>query len=95
MNDLAELLQDFHRDKLAEYEALMTQMLTAPRFAPEDFDRLRSETLDYITKTLRGGSDEVFFRVKPTCLQEARGWRRGSRGTRAPHVRLRRGPRGA
>ena len=33
-------------------------MLTTPRFAPEDFERLRNEALDYVTKTLRGNNDE-------------------------------------
>ena len=33
-------------------------MLTQPRFAPEDFERLRNEALDYVTKTLRGNNDE-------------------------------------
>ena len=33
-------------------------MLTTPRFAPEDFERLQNEALDYLTKTLRGGNDE-------------------------------------
>ena len=47
-----------HRDNLAEYEALMARMLTAPRFAAADFERLRSEALDFLTKTLRGGNDE-------------------------------------
>jgi zinc protease len=46
------------RDNLAEYEKSMTQMLAAPRFAPEDFERLRNEQLDYLTKVLRGGNDE-------------------------------------
>ncbi|HEX8200029.1 MAG TPA: insulinase family protein, partial [Isosphaeraceae bacterium] len=47
-----------HRDNLAAYERLVAQMIAAPRFAPEDFERLRNEALDYLTKTLRGGNDE-------------------------------------
>src|SRR5205085_2355360 len=47
-----------HRDNLADYETLLTQMLTTPRFAAADFDRLRNEAIDYLTKTLRGGNDE-------------------------------------
>jgi zinc protease len=47
-----------HRDNLAEYEKLVARMLTAPRFAPEDFERLRNEQLDYLTTVLRGGNDE-------------------------------------
>ena len=47
-----------HRDNLAAYETLVTEMLTAPRFAPEDFERLRNEAIDYVSKTLRGNNDE-------------------------------------
>jgi zinc protease len=49
---------EIHRDNLAAYEVLVTAMLTTPRFAPDDFDRLRNEALDYLTKTLRGNNDE-------------------------------------
>ncbi len=47
-----------HRDNLAAYEKIMAQMLTSPRFAEEDFERLRNQALDYLTKFLRGGNDE-------------------------------------
>jgi zinc protease len=47
-----------HRDNLAEYEEIIAAMLTSPRFAPEDFERLRNQQLDYLTKVLRGGNDE-------------------------------------
>src|SRR4028119_1117381 len=33
-------------------------MMPAPRFAPEDFERLRNEAIDYVSKTLRGANDE-------------------------------------
>jgi zinc protease len=47
-----------HRDNIAEYERLMTQMIVDPRFAVEDFERLRNEAIDYLSKTLRGNNDE-------------------------------------
>ncbi len=47
-----------HRDNLAAYIPLATEMITQPRFAPEDFERLRNEALDYVTKYLRGNNDE-------------------------------------
>jgi zinc protease len=47
-----------HRDNLDAYVALATSMFTNPRFAPEDFERLRNEALDFISKTLRGNNDE-------------------------------------
>ncbi|WP_165245708.1 M16 family metallopeptidase [Paludisphaera soli] len=48
-----------HRDNLAAYIGLSTEMIASPRFAPEDFERLRDEALDYLTKTLRGNNDEA------------------------------------
>ena len=39
-----------HRDNLAAYIPLVTEMITQPRFAPEDFERLRNEAIDYVTK---------------------------------------------
>jgi zinc protease len=47
-----------HRDNLARYVPLVTEMLTTPRLAPDDFERLRNEALDYVTKFLRGNNDE-------------------------------------
>jgi zinc protease len=49
---------EVHRDNLAAYRALATAMITSPRFAPDDFERLRNESLDYVSKTLRGHNDE-------------------------------------
>jgi zinc protease len=49
---------EVHRDNLAAYVPLATAMLTTPRFAPEDFERLKNDALDFLTKTLRGGNDE-------------------------------------
>lgn len=47
-----------HRDNREAYSQLITQMIATPRFASEDFDRLKTEALDYLTKGLRGGNDE-------------------------------------
>lgn len=47
-----------HRDNLAAYEKLATSMIATPRFATKDFERLRNEAIDHISKTLRGGNDE-------------------------------------
>ena len=56
--EVTVFLGTVHRDNLTAYLPLATEMLTAPRFAPEDFERLRNEALDYVTKTLRGNNDE-------------------------------------
>jgi zinc protease len=47
-----------HRDNLEQYEKLVTAMITSPRFGREDFERLKNEAIDYLSKTLRGGNDE-------------------------------------
>jgi zinc protease len=47
-----------HRDNLGVFSPLATEMITQPRFAPEDFERLRNEALDSVTKYLRGANDE-------------------------------------
>jgi zinc protease len=47
-----------HRDNLGAYIPLATEMLAQPRFAAEDFERLRNEALDYVTKFLRANNDE-------------------------------------
>jgi len=47
-----------HRDNLRAYIPLASEMITRPRFAPEDFERLRNQALDYVTKYLRGNNDE-------------------------------------
>jgi zinc protease len=43
---------------LPAFIPLATEMIGAPRFAPEDFARLRNEAIDYVTKFLRGNNDE-------------------------------------
>lgn len=49
---------EIHRDNLPAYSSLATSMLTNPRFAADDFERLRNEAIDFVSKTLRGGNDE-------------------------------------
>ena len=56
-----------HRDNLKNYIPLVTELLTAPRFAPDDFERLRNEALDYVTKTLRGNNDEELGKWTLQC----------------------------
>jgi zinc protease len=47
-----------HRDNLARFADLIAEQVLAPRFAEEDFTRIKQDALDYITKTLRGNADE-------------------------------------
>lgn len=47
-----------HHETADAYLALLTQQFTEPAFDPKDFERLRSEGLSYLEKTLRYSSDE-------------------------------------
>jgi zinc protease len=47
-----------HRDNLAAFADLLAAQILEPRFSPEDFTRNKQDSLDYLTKTLRGNDDE-------------------------------------
>src|SRR5206468_784484 len=47
-----------HRDNATRYFPVVVSMMTSPRFAAEDFERLRAEAIDYVSKSLRAGNDE-------------------------------------
>ena len=47
-----------HRDNLDAFAGLLAEQLLTPRFAAEDFTRLKQDALDAVTKTLRGNDDE-------------------------------------
>ena len=48
-----------HRDNLAAYTPVATEMIAEPKFDAADFERLRNEASDYVTKYLRGNDDEA------------------------------------
>lgn len=47
-----------HRDNLDAFADLLAQQILTPRFSVEDFTRLKQDTHDAISKTLRGNDDE-------------------------------------
>ena len=47
-----------HRDRAAAYGDLLSQQLTAPRFAEDDFARNKQAAVDFVSKNLRGNDDE-------------------------------------
>lgn len=49
---------EVHKDNAVAYAELLSDMITRPRFDRADFDRVKEEAIDYLTKTLRGGNDE-------------------------------------
>src|SRR5439155_22671145 len=73
---------EVHRDNLAGYVPLVTAMLTTPRFATEDFLRLKNEAHDALTKTLRGGDDEELGKwTLPLALYKDHPYGHAHRGT--------------
>lgn len=48
-----------HRDNLRTYVPIATEVIAQPRFDPADFERLRNEAIDHVTKYLRGNNDEA------------------------------------
>jgi zinc protease len=47
-----------HKDNLARYYPLFRDALLAPAWKPEDLDRLKKDTLNYLQNSLRYASDE-------------------------------------
>jgi zinc protease len=47
-----------HRDNLDKYAPILAELVTEPRFTPEDFERLKNDAIDEVTKYLRGNNDE-------------------------------------
>ncbi len=47
-----------HLDNLDKYYSLISQMLLEPGFREDDFKRLRTDAVNYLKVTLRGGNDE-------------------------------------
>jgi len=50
---------EVHREKLAEYTALLTEAVLQPAFDESDFSRNREQSLAYLTTTLRASNDEL------------------------------------
>ncbi len=49
-----------HKDNLDKYIELFTQAILSPAFKQEDFERIKSNTINYLDKTLRYANDEAF-----------------------------------
>jgi zinc protease len=47
-----------HIDNLEKYYSLISQMLLDPGFREDDFKRLRTDAINYLKVSLRGGNDE-------------------------------------
>lgn len=49
-----------HKDNLEQYYNLLKEAILSPVFKQEDFDRIKSNTLNYLERTLRYANDEAF-----------------------------------
>ncbi len=61
-----------HRDNLEAYARLVAELLLTPRFALDDFNRLKKKALDHVTKTLRSNDDEELGKHALTDLMYRR-----------------------
>lgn len=57
--ELTVVAGEIHRDRLAEWTALVVEAVTAPGFAEADFNRHREQLRAYLTTTLRAANDEL------------------------------------
>ena len=48
-----------HRDNMRTYFPIATEVIAQPRFDPADFERLRNDAIENVTKGLRGNNDEA------------------------------------
>lgn len=47
-----------HKDNLPEYASILKEVVTEPAFREEDFNRIRTDLVNYLEKSLRYASDE-------------------------------------
>ncbi|HFE64821.1 MAG TPA: insulinase family protein, partial [Caldithrix sp.] len=47
-----------HKDNLKDYYAILKEVVMEPAFKEEDFERIKTNTLNYLEKTLRYADDE-------------------------------------
>ncbi len=56
--EVTTVISTVHNDNLAEFYPLMREMLLEPGFREEDFERIRTNQINYLEKHLRGNDDE-------------------------------------
>jgi zinc protease len=56
--EMTVLYGTVHRDNLARFAEILAEQIVHPKFAEDDFARLRQDAIDAISKTLRGNNDE-------------------------------------
>jgi len=56
--EVTTIIGTTHRDNLEAYYRLLMEILREPAFDPSDFERLRTNQINFVSKTLRGSDDE-------------------------------------
>jgi zinc protease len=57
--EVTTITGEVHRDKLADYTALLVEAVTRPALSPADFSRNKEELLVILSTTLRAANDEL------------------------------------
>ena len=71
-----------HVDHAVRFEALIFEILREPAFAPDDFERLREDQLNFLRVSLRGTNDEELAKeILYTRLYEGHPYGHHPRGT--------------
>ncbi|MCH7549611.1 MAG: insulinase family protein [Candidatus Krumholzibacteriota bacterium] len=56
--EVTTIIGTVHKDHLEGYYALLMEILGEPAFGADDFKRVRTNQLNFVSKTLRGANDE-------------------------------------
>lgn len=70
-----------HRDKLAEYTALLEEVLLQPAFAEQDFQRNKDQLVSYLTNTLQSSDEQLGLEAIQTELFEGHPYGHPTAGT--------------
>lgn len=66
--EMTVIVGRIHRDNLENYYGLFKDAILSPAFKPEDFERIKSNTLNYLERTLRYSNDEAFGKEALYCM---------------------------
>lgn len=61
--EVTEIGGEVHRDKLAEYTALLQEALLQPGFAEADFQRNKEQLVAYLTNSLRSNDEQLGLEI--------------------------------
>src|SRR5687768_2094214 len=70
-----------HRDKLAEYTALLEEALLRPGFAQSDFERNKEQLTAFLTNTLRSNDEQLGLEMIQQAIFEGHPYGHATAGT--------------